>query len=442
MKEGRETTGGIEYVVGAEKGIREIVRDEDVMPLLESALSAGASRVEVTDSRGGTLWACGASSGNNDSATVERRPVFLEGEPAGSLVVEASPGSQLRLNDLAGLLCAALNKIITNSLKRMLTTEIHTSVVNRTYEELLETNKRLRASESRYRELAENLDRKVQERTEELKRMHTRLIQQEKAASIGLLAAGVAHEINNPIGFISSNLNTLKRYISRFTEMMDFYRAAIEEADKAGGGITEAACRKWSDLKLDFIVRDVEELISQSLDGAERVRKIVSDLKGFSHVDDSKEDIVDLNTEIERTFNVLVHEIPEDAEIVKEFGSLPGFLCNPAMICQVFLNIILNSLQARRQGLKLHVSTKHVDGNITVAFSDNGPGIPEEVRNRIFEPFFTTKDVGAGTGLGLTVTLDIVTAYGGDIEVTSCPGKGTTFVIRLPAERREHVKVR
>jgi len=439
MKEGRKATGGIEYVVGAERGIREIVGDEEMMPLLRSALHTGVSRIEVTDSKGNALWVCGVPSGEGEGTT-ESMPLYLEGEEAGSLVVEGPRGEKLRLNALAGLLCEALNTIITNNLKRMLTTEIHTSVVNQTYEELLEANTRLRASESKYRELAESLDRKVQERTEELKRVHTRLLQQEKAASIGLLAAGVAHEINNPIGFISSNLNTLKRYISRFTGMLYFYRTVIEEAGMAGGEIAEAAGRKWSELKLDFIVRDVEELISQSLDGAERVRKIVSDLKGFSHVDDSKEDIVDVNTEIERTFNVLAHEIPGDAEIVRDYGSLPGFLCNPALVCQVFLNIILNSLQARREGLKLHVSTRYIDGNITVTFSDNGPGIPEGIRNRIFEPFFTTKDVGNGTGLGLTVTLDIVTAYGGDIEVISPPG--TTFVIRLPAERRGNVKVR
>jgi len=440
MKEGHNGPGGIEYIVGAEKSLGEILSDDEVIPLLKSAVRAGASRVVVTDSGDRVLWMHGVPSGKGNSAT-ERMPLYLEGEVAGSLVVESPPGGDIHLKGLKGLLLDVLNTIITNNLKRMLTTEVHTSVVNQTYKELLDTNNRLSASESRYRELAESLDRKVHERTEELKRAHTRLLQQEKIASIGLLAAGVAHEINNPLGFISSNLNTLKRYIMRFTEMIDFYRTIIE-ADGPRDDPAGAARRKWKDLKLDFISRDVEELISQSLDGAERVRKIVSDLKGFSHVDDSKEDIVDLNAEIDRTLNVLVHEIPRNAEIVKDYELLPGFVCNPALICQVFLNIILNSLQARKEGLKLLISTKCLDGSIEISFADNGPGISDEVRNRIFEPFFTTKEVGRGTGLGLTVTHDIITAYDGEIEVRSETGKGTAFIIKLPANRRGDVKVR
>ncbi len=438
MNEDREGAGGIEYVVGAEKRLCEILGDEEIMPILRSALRAGVSRIEVRDSKGRVLWACGDPTGGGGRAR-EVAPLCLEGEPAGSIMVEIPSSGRLRLRDFTGLLSEVMNTMIINNLKRMLTAEIHTTVVDQTHEELLETNRRLRASESRYRELAESLDRKVQERTEELKRIHTRLIQQEKAASIGLLAAGVAHEINTPLGFISSNLNTLKRYMSRFTEMLDFYRRIVGEA---GDGVAEEAAKKWSDLKLGFVLRDVGELISQSLDGAERVRRIVADLKGFSHVDDSKEDVVDLNTEIERTFSVLAHEIPEDAEIERDYGSLPGFLCDPALVCQVFLNIILNSLQAKKEGLKLHVSTRFAGGDITVAFTDNGPGIPDDIRGRIFEPFFTTKDVGEGTGLGLTVTRDIVTAYGGDIEVESRPGAGTTFLVRFPAEGRRDVKVR
>ncbi len=440
MKEGQNSPGGIEYVVGAEKSLGEIIGADEVTPLLRSAVRAGASIAMVTDAAGKVLWMHGAPLDKEKTAT-ERMPLYLEGEVSGSLMVEAPFGGDVQLKGLADLLLDALNSIITNNLKRMLTTEVHTSVVNQTYRELLETNNRLSVSESRYRELAESLDRKVQERTEELKRAHTRLLQQEKIASIGLLAAGVAHEINNPLGFISSNLNTLKRYIARFTEIIDFYRTIIE-VDGIGDDTADAARRKWKDLKLDFITLDVEELIRQSLDGAERVQKIVSDLKGFSHVDDSKEDTVDLNTEIDRTLNVLAHEIPRNAGIVKDYGSLPGFVCNPALVCQVFLNIILNSLQARKDGLKLLISTRCLDGNITISFSDNGPGIPGEVRNRIFEPFFTTKEVGRGTGLGLTVTHDIITAYGGEIEVRSEPGEGTAFIIRLPVKRRGDVKVR
>ncbi len=433
----RNGIAGIEYVVGSDKGLEEIVGGEEIAPLLKSAILAGASGAEVTGPEGRVLWREGAPEAADGDVT-EQVPIRIEGETAGGIVVR---GNCPHLKGLAHLLFTAVKMVTTNNLKRMLTTELHTSVVNQTHEELLETNNRLRASEARYRELAESLDRKVQERTEELKRAHARLLQQEKIASVGQLAAGVAHEINTPLGFISSNLNTLKRYSARFREMLDFYRDLLERKGDMSAA-AEASRRKWRELKLDFILRDVEELVVQSLEGAERVSKIVSDLKGFSHVDDSSEDLVDVNREIERTLSVLAHEIPEDARIVRNYRPLPPILCNPALICQVFLNIILNALQAREEGLELRIDTENTDGNILISFSDNGPGIPEEIRNRIFEPFYTTKEVGKGTGLGLTVTHDIITAYGGDIEVKSKQGEGTTFIVRLPAKGRKDVKVR
>ncbi len=418
-----------EYIIGAEKNLREIIGEVDMMTLLKSAVRAGASDVMVVDSEGGIL--CHSGDSAEEGRLTIKKTLYLEGEISGHIVMKGDRKKKIYLEGLGELLSDAVKIILNSNLKKMLTTEIHTTVINQSYEELLETNRRLEISESKYRELVNSLEKKVQERTEELKQVHTRLLQQEKMASVGQLAAGVAHEINNPLGFISSNLNTLDQYVSRFREMLVFYHAAFE-TKKLTDEDREISRHKWKDFKLDLILPDAEELIKESLDGAERVKKIVSDLKGFSHIDDGDEAIIDINREINRTLNVLTHEIPEDAEIIKYYHPLPEFTCNPALMCQVFLNIILNSFQTKREGLKLVITTRYTDDFIKISFSDNGPGIPEDIKKRIFESFFTTKEAGMGTGMGLTVAYEIITSLEGTIDVESQPGKGAVFVIKLP----------
>ncbi|MGA8752599.1 sensor histidine kinase, partial [Candidatus Deferrimicrobium sp.] len=335
-----------------------------------------------------------------------------------------------------------LTAMAHNNLKRMLTTETHTEVVNRSYEELLETNRNLSASEQRYRELAETLEIKVRERTEELSHAMAQLVQQEKMASVGQLAAGVAHEINNPLSFVTSNLRTLKKYTDRFLDIIARYQRVFE-----GGGVAQQDrddLRKHREsLRLDAISADAEDLLRQTLEGTERVRKIVSDLKGFSHVDEEGEAPADLNREIDRTLSVMTHEIPAGAEIVREFSPLPVIPCRPGAFNQLFLGVLRNAFQARREGLRLTIRTGVPGGDrIRIAFADNGPGVPADLRTRIFEPFFTTRDVGKGKGLGLTVAYDLVTAHGGTIEVEDTPGGGATFVLQLPIRRGSHDPIR
>jgi two-component system, NtrC family, sensor kinase len=244
----------------------------------------------------------------------------------------------------------------------------------------------------------------------------------------------VAHEINNPLGFIYSNLQTMDKYVTRFMAMLDYYRSALS-GRSAYSSLMEPAQRKWEELRLDAVCADVFVLIRQSLEGALRVKKIVSDLKDFSHVDAVGESQVDLNGEIAKTLNVLSHEMPEGTEIVRNFGSLPGFACKPALICQVFFNLLMNAFQARRIGLRLAIATTCEDDKIRISFADNGPGIPLGIRERIFEPFYTTRDVGSGAGMGLTVVYDIISAYGGTVEVI-CPQEGgAEFTITLPVKR-------
>jgi len=424
----------LEYVVGAEKSLRELIGEEEVMPLLKGVVEAGASRAELTDGGDRMLWWFGVPPG--DQSLTVTLPVLLEGETAGKVTLRGRASEEKIIRILSGMLAATITAMLRANLKRILTTETHTKVVNQSYEELLETNKRLRTSEARYKDLASSLEEKVRERTEELRAAHSRMLQQEKMASVGQLAAGVAHEINNPLSFLASNINTLGKYVARFREMLLFYRSASGGDDTLSQFRKEAG-QKWESLRIDRIMADVGELIAQSLEGAERVGKIVSDLKGFSHIDDGEEMPVDINSEIDKTLRVASYEMPEGAEIARDFEPLPAFTCNPALLCQVFLNLILNAAQSRRGPLRLSISTEEHNGEIAVTFSDNGSGIPEEIRSRIFEPFFTTKEVGAGKGLGLTVAYEIVTAYHGTITVESEQGKGACFTIRLPSKKEK-----
>ncbi|TSA47887.1 MAG: histidine kinase [Deltaproteobacteria bacterium] len=429
----------IDFVVGTELSIGDLLMREETMPVLLAIVRGGAFGAGIVDSTGTVLCAAGdaASLGPPACAAgqgmlVHTRPILHEGEPVGMLVVTApqsyDPAFLAAVTDIA---YAALALIVRNTAKRMLTTELHTTVVQQSYAELIERNQQLQASEARYRDLAAQLEKKVEERTGQLDRAHARLFQQEKMASIGQLAAGVAHEINNPLGFISSNLNTLEGYSGRLLEMIGLCREMIDRHDIDRKKIEEQSRR----LKIDFIVDDVPALFVQSKDGIARVKKIVADLKGFSHIDESRESFVSLNDELEKTISVLSHESGDRILYIKDYGVLPQLLCKPALLSQVFFNIILNAIQATDGKIELQLSTRAEQDEIVVVIQDNGPGIPASVINRVFEPFFTTKEVGKATGLGLSVAYDIVKQHRGDIMIESMMGKGSIVTVRLPVRR-------
>ncbi len=420
-----------DHIIGEEKSLKEIIKDIDIVPLFQDAVSAGVSGVILKDSSGEVLFQHGNSpEGTDHSADI---PVKFEGEVAGNLVITGDRSSKYLVDSIGTIIHDALKLILKSRFKSLLASDTHETVIQQSYDELLETNNKLKLSEMKYRDLAGSLEKKVQERTDELKKAHAKLLQQEKIASVGQLAAGVAHEINNPLGFIASNINSLKQYVSKIKDMLLFYRSAFEEQGLTAGD-RELSQEKWKKNNLDFILSDVDELVRESLTGADRVRKIVSDLKGFSHIDDVAGADIHVNDEIDRTLNILTHETPEDAEIIKEYNELPVIEGNAAQICQVFFNIILNAFQAKQLNLKLRIRTRHSGDHIRIDFSDNGPGIPDNITNRIFEPFFTTKEVGEGTGMGLNVAYDTVVSYGGTIDVYSVQGNGTTFSLVLPVK--------
>ncbi len=267
----------------------------------------------------------------------------------------------------------------------------------------------------------------------ELKEAQLQIFQQEKMASIGQLAAGVAHEINNPMGFISSNLSTLNKYIDRMAEFI----AAIDQslAAYAGSMDTEKLNGVRKRLKIDYIMEDARQLIAESQDGAGRVRRIVQDLKSFSRVDQAECALINLNDALETTINIAWNEIKYVATLDRQFGDIPSIRCFPQQLNQVFLNLLVNAAHAigENQGT-ITVRTWSEAGNVFVSVADTGCGISNEIRQRIFEPFFTTKEVGKGTGLGLSISYDIVRKHDGEITVESEVGRGSTFVVRLPRE--------
>jgi two-component system NtrC family sensor kinase len=271
---------------------------------------------------------------------------------------------------------------------------------------------------------------------EQLKSTQSQLLQQEKMASIGQLAAGVAHEINNPMGFISSNLGALGKY----TERLKTYSVAVDEALASPNMPSElrerlAASRK--SLKVDFMLEDIPNLLAESSNGAERVRKIVQDLKGFSRIDAAEYAVVDLNQSLESTISIIGNELKSKARLITEFGDIPAVTCLPQKLNQVFMNLLQNAAQAIESEGDIRVRTSCDSDNIYVEISDNGCGIAPDHLGRIFEPFFTTRPVGKGTGLGLSIAYDIVKMHGGEISVTSKIGQGTTFRVRIPLETAE-----
>jgi len=268
--------------------------------------------------------------------------------------------------------------------------------------------------------------------TQKLAGAQNQLLQSEKLASVGQLAAGVAHEINNPIAFVRSNLNSLGTYVNDLISMLDAYGEVERESD----GRDNIAKRKLeqfkSSINVNFLREDIPLLLKESSDGLTRVEKIVKDLKEFSHLDEAEWQYVDIHQALESTLNVAAHEIRSKADVVREYGDLPQIECLPAQINQVFLNLLINAAQAQEGRGTIIVRTGRNGEWIWVQIADNGKGIEPAHIRRIFDPFFTTKPVGVGPGLGLSVSYSIVQQHGGTIEVASEIGKGSTFTIRLP----------
>jgi len=253
-------------------------------------------------------------------------------------------------------------------------------------------------------------------------------------ASIGQLAAGVAHEINNPIGYVNSNLGTLEQYITNLLEVLDAYSQVESQLDSGAESTKQLVALKQK-LDIGYLREDTTALVRESQEGIKRVKKIVQDLKEFSHVDDAEWQHADLHEGLDSTLNMVHNEIKYKAEVVKEYGKIPAIECLASQINQVFMNLLVNAAQAIDQKGVVTIRTGEESDKVWVEISDTGKGIDPEHMNKIFDPFFTTKPVGKGTGLGLSLTYSIVKKHGGKIDVDSTPGKGTAFRVWLPKTR-------
>jgi signal transduction histidine kinase len=266
---------------------------------------------------------------------------------------------------------------------------------------------------------------------QKLEEAHNQLLQSEKMASIGQLAAGVAHEINNPIGFVYSNLGSLERYVQDLFAML----ASYEEAEGVIADAEMKARLQAARQKLDiaFLKEDLSALMAESKDGITRVKNIVQNLKDFSHVDASDEwQYADLHAGLNSTLSIVNNEIKYKADVVKEYGDLPQVECLPSQLNQVFMNLLVNAAHAIEERGLITVRSGRQGEEVWVEVEDTGKGIAPEHLQKIFEPFFTTKPIGKGTGLGLSLAYGIVQKHQGRIEVQSVVGKGTKFRVWLP----------
>lgn len=279
-----------------------------------------------------------------------------------------------------------------------------------------------------------NLKRKLEKRIEEVE---GQLLHADKMASIGQLAAGVAHEINNPVGYINSNIHTLQKYVDDLLLLITLYQES-ESSLVSGSEILSQISAIKEKIDLEFLKKDVVSLIAESREGVERVKKIIQDLKEFSHRGGQSWDDYNLNAGIDSTLNIIQSEIfAHNINVIRAFNELQNIEAYGSQINQVVLNILINAVHAMKSGGTIKIETKQDADKVTLKISDTGIGIDPEVMKKIFDPFFTTKAVGQGTGLGLYLSYGIIQKHHGNIEVDSVVGKGSTFTLTLPIKQEQ-----
>ncbi len=275
---------------------------------------------------------------------------------------------------------------------------------------------------SHLRHHAEELEKEVQARTRDLRESQSQLVQQEKMAALGKLVAGIAHEMNTPIGTINSNADTLGRSLAKLR--------GIVTSESRGEAVRESPA-------LEHVLSVVEDISRVNQLASKRIVAIVTTLRNFARLEEADFKTADLHEGLESTLTLVHHELKNRVRVVKEYGDIPPIRCHPNQINQVFMNLLVNASQAVKGKGEVRIKTFHEDDMVNVQISDTGVGIPPEDRPRIFDPGFTTKGVGVGTGLGLSICFKIVQDHGGNIDVRTEVGKGSTFTVRLPIGDRK-----
>jgi two-component system NtrC family sensor kinase len=276
-----------------------------------------------------------------------------------------------------------------------------------------------------------------------LKQAQSHLVQSEKLAGLGQMVAGVAHEINNPLAFVSNNVAVLQRDIGELRELLELYRQGEKVLSKEEPQLVERIRALSERVDIDYTLKNLDGLLQRTRDGLNRIQQIVKDLRAFARLDESDLNEVDLNAGIESTVNIIQgHAKRKQVQIETDLGTLPAVTCFPAKINQVVMNLMVNAIDACSEGGKVIVQTR-AEGHgqelgqgqgqgVRIDIADTGCGIDPAIRDKIFDPFFTTKPVGVGTGLGLSISYGIVQEHGGTISVDSTPGKGSRFSVHLP----------
>ncbi|HLO65231.1 MAG TPA: ATP-binding protein [Azonexus sp.] len=344
----------------------------------------------------------------------QRQPVILELEAIG--FVASSTAAPPTLAAGARLLTALLRA----ELRFKMASTLHLEAVAADFESLKREHARLLESENRYRQLSEELEARVKAQVAELEERQQMLYEAEKLASVGQLAAGMAHEINNPLGFVRSNLSTFKSYLAKFAQL----KARLAEGEAA-----------WQALDLDFLVEDGEDLLRESAKGIDRIARIVSDLKSFSNIDRPTDEYADLNNCLRHAASVMETQLPPGINLSLDLLPLPGLICLPGHLNQLFFNLIRNGVQAIQDAGRpgtVRISSLADDSGITITIHDDGKGMTAEQCARAFQPFYTTRTVGMGAGLGLTTARNIVLAHSGRIDLASTPDVGTTVTLFFP----------
>ena len=389
--------------------IEELLDEADLTRVGTALAALIGNPVAIADRDGKILW-----GQTQDIALCT--PLVIELEPVGYLLGIASENARQGAGSLVefALRTMARYKMAAN---------LHLEAIATDFETLRLEHARLQESENRYRTLAGELESRVAAQVTELEERQQMLYEAERLASVGQLAAGVAHEVNNPLGFVRSNLSTFQLYLDKFAEL------------KQGVGECKAA---WKRLDLDFVLEDGKDLLSETISGIDRIAKIVGELKSFSNVDRASEEFADINDSLRHAASVMEGLLPAGASLHLSLTPLPKFVCLPGHLNQALLGLMRNAgqaIEAAGHSGEISVSSFTDGTTITVRIRDNGVGMTPEQVARAFEPFYTTRPVGSGAGLGLTTARNIVLAHSGHIDLESAPNAGTTVTLSFPVHK-------
>lgn len=394
-----------------ELALSALLPTKEVERLCSSLAMLLDSPVALLDLHGDVL------GGDRGLPAATRIALVLELEPIGYLLAPRADAVA------CGAAASLIRQVLVARARYLMASGLHIASTQADYEELQRQNSALKESEAKYKDLAAELEARVAAQIKVIDERQRQLYQAERLASVGQLAAGVAHEINNPIGFIRSNLSTARKYLEKL--------AGLAAPVKALPGGTAA----WETADMDFTLDDFTDLVQDSIAGVDRVARIVDDLKGFSNVDKPQEGFVDINELLTGACNMAEKRLVPGATLVRDLGPLIAFLCLPGQLSQAFLAVLNNAVQAiadKGPAGEVRVSSRAEGQQSVIRIQDNGNGIDPVSLPRIFDPFFTTRPVGQGTGLGLTVARDILRIHNGEIVVDSTPARGTTVTLSLP----------